>query len=201
MRDVSGRRPSSTSASSSVGTGDSSSFSDSIFDRSRMSHRMPSRFEPALRITPRYSRSSRGSSVSIASSVMPRMAFSGVRISWLMLATNVDFARVADSAACSARLSSAVRSRTCCSRRSAFCARWWSRSWITASSSLNAVTSAPTSSSAAAAARSDQSSVRRTSCVVSTRLPTGCSRRVSSQWAAKPSTSIASSAVTPRPRT
>ena len=42
---------------------------------------------------------------------MPMIAFIGVRISWLMLARNIDFARVADSA--TARASSSSRSTTC----------------------------------------------------------------------------------------
>jgi hypothetical protein len=130
---------------------------------------------------------------------MPRIAFSGVRISWLMLATNVDFARVADSAACSARRSSAVRSFTSCSSRSAFSANRCSRSWITCRSALKASTSAPTSSSAPLCARSVQFSLLRTALVVSTRLAIGRSRRVSSQWAARPTAIMVNSALMPSP--
>ncbi len=50
----------------------------------------------------RYSRCRGVSSVSRASSVMPMIPFMGVRISWLMLARNSLFARLAASAACRA---------------------------------------------------------------------------------------------------
>ena len=47
----------------------------------------------------RYSRCTGASSVSSTKSVMPMMAFIGVRISWLMLARKALFARLAASAA------------------------------------------------------------------------------------------------------
>src|SRR5437879_11276712 len=55
----------------------------------------------------RYSRCSGLRSVSSASSVMPRIPFMGVRISWLMLARNSLLARLAASAACLAFCNSA----------------------------------------------------------------------------------------------
>ena len=68
----------------------------------------------------RYSRCSAVSFVSSASSVMPMMAFIGVRISWLMFARNSLFERVASSAFFFAISSSFT---SCASRRaSASCA-------------------------------------------------------------------------------
>jgi len=46
---------------------------------------------------------------------MTSMPFIGVRISWLMVARNSDFATLADSAASLASLRSWVRSATSCS--------------------------------------------------------------------------------------
>ena len=66
----------------------------------------------------RYSRCSALRSVSSASSVMPMTPFIGVRISWLILARNSLFARLAASAALSARFLSTI---------SAWSA-WWVRS-------------------------------------------------------------------------
>ena len=52
----------------------------------------PSSASPDAAAVCAYSRCSRSSSVSSSSSVMPITPFSGVRISWLMLARNSDFA-------------------------------------------------------------------------------------------------------------
>ena len=59
----------------------------------------PSKASEALRARPRYSRCSAESCESRTRSVMPMMAFIGVRISWLMLARNAFFVRLAASAA------------------------------------------------------------------------------------------------------
>ncbi len=71
----------------------------SILAKSRMSLMRPSRLSAADLTVVRYCRWSSVSGVSRASSVMPRMAFMGVRISWLTLARNSSLARFADSAA------------------------------------------------------------------------------------------------------
>ena len=84
-----------------------------------MSQTIPSRPLPELLMTSRYSRCSSGSRHSSASSLMPRIALSGVRISWLMFATNSDLARVARSAVASVRCSSRVRACTSRSSRAA----------------------------------------------------------------------------------
>ena len=83
-----------------------------------MSLRMPSSASAELLTIVRYSRCSATSGVSSASSVMPMMPFSGVRISWLMFARNSLFAWLASSATRVAAASSAVRSRTLRSRSS-----------------------------------------------------------------------------------
>ena len=93
------------------GTLSRSSRPASIFEKSRMSLMIPSKDSADDRTISRYSRCSGLSSVSSASSVMPRIPFMGVRISWLMLARNSLLARLAASAAClaSTRRCSAAR--------------------------------------------------------------------------------------------
>ena len=71
----------------------------SIFEKSRMSLISESKVWPASKATVRYSRWRGLSSVSSTSSAMPRMAFIGVRISWLMLARKAPFAWFAASTA------------------------------------------------------------------------------------------------------
>ena len=75
----------------------------SIFEKSRMSLMTVSSDSPDDLTMSRYSRCSAVRSVPSASSVMPMTPFIGVRISWLMLARNSLFARLAASAASSAR--------------------------------------------------------------------------------------------------
>ena len=67
---------------------------------------MPSRLSAADLTVFRHCRWSSVSGVSRTSSVMPRMAFMGVRISWLTLARNSSLARLAASAASLARRNS-----------------------------------------------------------------------------------------------
>ena len=91
----------------------------SILEMSRTSLTMASNDSPEARTSSRHSRCSAVSSVCSATCVRPMIAFIGVRISWLMLARNSDFARLACSAACLATSNSAsARSRICISRRS-----------------------------------------------------------------------------------
>ena len=74
---------------------------------------MPSRLSAADLTVFRHCRWSSVSGVSRTSSVMPRMAFMGVRISWLTLARNSSLARLAASAAslaCRSSASSRLRS-------------------------------------------------------------------------------------------
>ena len=79
-------------------TRSNSSFRASTFEKSRMSL-IKSRSDAAEVFTVvRYSRCSAVNLVSKANSVMPTMAFIGVRISWLMFARNSLLARVASSA-------------------------------------------------------------------------------------------------------
>ena len=74
---------------------------------------MPSRLSAADLTVSRHCRWSSVSGVSRTSSVMPRMAFMGVRISWLTLARNSSLARLAASAASLAwRSSSSSRLRS-----------------------------------------------------------------------------------------
>ena len=94
----------------------------SIFEKSRMSLINASRDSPDLRTMVRYSRCSSVSGVSSASSVMPMMAFIGVRISWLMFARKPLLARLAASAASLAFCnSSSERFRSVMSTR----VPWW----------------------------------------------------------------------------
>ena len=87
------------------------SFSASIFEKSRMSLMIVSSASPEVRTITTYSRCSRLSSVSRVSSVSPMMAFIGVRISWLTFARNSLFARLVASAASLARSRCAATSR------------------------------------------------------------------------------------------
>ena len=105
------------------GTGSSSSLRDSIFEKSRMSFRMESSDSADIFTVSRHSRVSGCRLVSSASSVIPMMPFIGVRISWLMLARNSLFARLASIALSRAAAmstftarSSAVRASTVRSR-------------------------------------------------------------------------------------
>ena len=66
----------------------------------------PSSASPDEAAVRAYSRCSAPSSVWSSSSVIPITPFSGVRISWLMLARNSDFEREASTASASARLRS-----------------------------------------------------------------------------------------------
>ena len=75
----------------------------SIFEKSRMSLMISSRARPEWSITSAYSRCSGVRLVSRRRRVMPMTPFMGVRISWLMLATNSDLRREASRAACRAR--------------------------------------------------------------------------------------------------
>ena len=75
---------------------------------------------------------------------MPMMPFIGVRISWLMLARNSLFARLASIARSRAVTSSsllvwssAVRASTVRSRSSCCRSSCWSRFWMSASIALN----------------------------------------------------------------
>ena len=85
----------------------------SILEKSRISSISVSSASDDCFTSDRYSRCSALRSVSSASSVMPMMAFIGVRISWLMFARKSLFARLAASAASRAAIicsSAALRS-------------------------------------------------------------------------------------------
>ena len=71
-----------------------------------MSSMTSSSTSPEEEIVSAYSRCSSLSSVSSSRSVMPITPFIGVRISWLTLATNIDFMRDASSASSRASASS-----------------------------------------------------------------------------------------------
>ena len=90
----------------------SSSLPASIFEKSRMSLMTRSSASADAWTISRYSRCSRSCGVSSSSSVMPRTPFIGVRISWLMLARNSLFARLAASATSFAATSCQVCCRT-----------------------------------------------------------------------------------------
>ncbi len=92
------------------GAGASSSRPASILEKSSTSLRMLSRDLPDCVIMSRYLRWSGDSSVLCSRWVMPSTALSGVRISWLMLATNSVLARLAASA-CSLAASSELSER------------------------------------------------------------------------------------------
>ena len=95
------------------GSGLSSNRPASTFEKSRMSLMTSSRDSAELWATSRYSRWLGSSLVPSASSSIPSTPFIGVRISWLMLARNSLFARLAASAA-----SRAPRSASCALTRS-----------------------------------------------------------------------------------
>jgi len=65
---------------------------------------MPSRLTPAFWMLSEYCRTSSFSLSRRIISFMPRMPVMGVRISWLILERNADFARLASSAVSSASL-------------------------------------------------------------------------------------------------
>ena len=71
------------------------------------------RLSPLLRTTSSSSRCSSSRTVSSTSPVIPITAFIGVRISWLIIARNEDFARVASRAASRACAISSVARRAC----------------------------------------------------------------------------------------
>jgi len=96
------------SSPSDDGTGARVRCPASTFDRSRTSLRICSSDCDEALITPSMSRCSRLVEEISSSSTMPRMAFIGVRISWLIAARNALLARFADSAA--SRASRNVRS-------------------------------------------------------------------------------------------
>ena len=75
-----------------------SSLPDSILEKSRISLIMVSNASPEFLILFRYSRTLGASSSRKTISVMPTIAFMGVRISWDMLDKNSDFAALAISA-------------------------------------------------------------------------------------------------------
>ena len=78
----------------------------SIFEKSRMSLMTVRSESPDRRTISAYSRCSAESFVSSNRLVMPTMPFMGVRISWLILATNSDLSLDASSAASRAAMSS-----------------------------------------------------------------------------------------------
>ena len=90
--------------------------SASIFERSRMSLMIDSRCRPALSILFSRSWNTWGEEPLRSRCVSPRMALSGVRISWLMLARKAPLAWFAASACCCASSICRVRCSTCCSR-------------------------------------------------------------------------------------
>ena len=103
---------SATSSRTANGCGLSSSLPASIFEKSRMSLMMWSSASAEVLTISRYWRCSGGCGASSSSSVIPSTPFIGVRISWLMLATNSLLARLAFSAAVLASRSAAVCVRT-----------------------------------------------------------------------------------------
>jgi hypothetical protein len=94
---------------SAKGTASSSMRPASILEKSRMSLMIASSASPLRRIVETDSRCSSSSSLRISSSLMPSIAFIGVRISWLMAARNVPFAAFAASAAARASFASSSR--------------------------------------------------------------------------------------------
>ncbi len=84
----------------------------SILLKSRMSLTTASRSRPASRTEEAYSCSSPSRSDCSSRSVIPRTAFSGVRISWIIVARNSARAEPASSASARASSSDAVRSCT-----------------------------------------------------------------------------------------
>ncbi len=132
-----------------------SSLPDSIFEKSRMSLMIVNNDSAAPPMRARYDATRGGrSGLRRARSVMPMMAFIGVRISWLMLARNELLASLAASAARVATDNASVRSATRPSTRAARAA-------------LSCVTSA---SAAARSATSASSARRRRSSVAVSRI-------------------------------
>ncbi len=126
----------SISSPGSNSTSSSSRWPDSIFEKSRMSLMMPSRWRPEFCTASAKWRCSALSEVSSSNSVMPSTPFIGVRISWLMVARKSLLAWLAASAASFARSSSRVRTATSSSNWSRCAARRPSRSAICASMRL-----------------------------------------------------------------
>jgi hypothetical protein len=89
-----------------------SSLPASIFEKSSTSFRIVIRLSAHARARMRKSCRSASSCVSRASSVMPKMPFIGVRISWLIVARKALFASVAASAASRERSSARFASRS-----------------------------------------------------------------------------------------
>ena len=145
----------------------SSSLPASILEKSRMSLMTVSRFSEQRRTVVRKSRCSGLRGVSRRRSVMPKMPFIGVRISWLMLARNSDLSRAwsrAASRACWSASSTPLRSVT--SRRAAMASRCPpSSTSLTASSSgkLDPSRRRPTSSPRGPRPGSSSGTSRRTS--------------------------------------
>ncbi len=107
------RRALSTQSRRENGACSSSSSPDSILEKSSTSSMIASRFSPLSWTVCTNSRWSSSSRVSSSRSVIPITAFIGVRISWLIVARNADFAAFAASASSRARvISSAVRLRS-----------------------------------------------------------------------------------------
>ncbi len=102
-------------SASDTGSSDSDSLPDSITARSRISLISSSRYHPALMISRSLAdwTSVGGGVPDSINWAKPRMAFSGLRSSWLMLDRKSDFARLAFSAACLALSSSDLVFRTC----------------------------------------------------------------------------------------
>ncbi len=117
---------------------------DSILARSSTSLISPSSRLPALWMTRRRDCVSAGSLRSaINNCVNPSTAFSGVRISWLMLARNTLLLRLARSASSFATSSAAIMRRRSLTSRTTACSRFWSlwRNRLTVISASNRVPS------------------------------------------------------------
>ena len=99
----------------------SSSFPASIFEKSRMSLMTVKRLSPLLRMISMNSRCSVLSGVSSRSEVIPITPFIGVRISWLMVARNWLFARLASTASLVAIFASLTAFSSCSLSVSASC--------------------------------------------------------------------------------
>ena len=126
----------SSTASTRLKSVDSSArWPDSIFEKSRMSLITPNRWRPEACTASAQARWCGCRGLSISSSFMPSTPFMGVRISWLMVARNCDFAWLASSACSLAARSSAVRRCTVCSM-SARAVRSRSRAALVASKSV-----------------------------------------------------------------
>ena len=140
------RVTSSTNGSTAVSTGSTCIMPASIFEKSRMSLMTVSSTSAEVLTVSRHSRWCGVTGSSSSSSVMPTTPLSGVRSSWLMLARNSLFARLAASARSLASRSSAVRASTSCSSPARCPSSCRSRSSISCSMPLSPVISAPISS-------------------------------------------------------